>query len=120
MRYLSITAKCSIFNFMVEYTTNLNFVFGSLADPTRRDILQRIAQKELSISEIAAAYTLTFAAISKHLMILEKAQLIRKRRQGKQLLVSPSAHTLADATKYLEQYTARMERRMDALEAIVS
>ena len=104
---------------MVEYTLNLDSVFGSLADPTRRDILQRVADRELSVGEIARAYNLTFAAISKHLKVLEKAQLVIKRRRGKEQMVSLSPQALADADEYLRQYRQLWENRLDALEVLL-
>jgi DNA-binding transcriptional ArsR family regulator len=67
---------------MVEYTLSLDSIFSSLADPTRRDILRRLITQELSISELAKPYDITFAAVSKHLKVLERAQLIIKRGHG--------------------------------------
>ena len=99
---------------MVEY--KLNEVFSSLADPTRRDILNRISKKELSVSEIAAPYDQTLAAISKHLKVLEKAKLVTKRRNGKQQFVSLSPPALKEASRYLEHYTKLWEVRLDRLE----
>ena len=104
---------------MVEYTLNLDFVFGSLADPTRRDILQRVSRHELSVGEIAKAYNLTFAAVSKHLKVLEKAQLIIKRRRGKEHMVRVSPQALQDADEYLKQYRLLWEGRLNALEALL-
>ncbi len=101
---------------MVEHALQLNSVFSSLADPTRRDILKRVSKRELSISEIAKHYDLTFAAISKHLVVLEKAKLILKRRQGKQQYVHLAPAALKDATKELEQYRIMWEDRLDRLE----
>lgn len=101
---------------MVESTLHLNLIFGSLSDPTRRDILRRVAGKELSVSEIAHAYDLTLAAISKHLKILEKAKLILKRREGKQQVVTLAPTALKDASAYLQQYEAGWNHRLDALE----
>lgn len=69
---------------MVNYTISLDTVFGSLADPTRRDILSRLRQGELNISEVAEPYHMSLAAISKHPKILEQAQLISKRKEGKE------------------------------------
>jgi DNA-binding transcriptional ArsR family regulator len=89
---------------MVEYSLSLDEVFGSLADPTRRDILQRTALSELSVSEIAKSYDMSLAAVSKHLKILEKATLVVKRRRGKQQLVQASPLALKDVTDYVEQY----------------
>lgn len=101
---------------MVEHAIQLNTIFGCLSDPTRRDILKRVAKKELSIGEIAEPYKLTFAAISKHLGVMEKAKLIIKRRQGKQQYVQLAPAALKDATKELEQYRVMWESRLDRLE----
>lgn len=101
---------------MVEYTLSLDSIFGSLADPTRRDILQRVSNEELSVSEIAFPYDLTLAAVSKHLKILEKAKLIIKNRRGKQQFVQLAPQALKDADEYLEQYRRVMTARFDSLE----
>lgn len=107
---------------MVEYThampamNNLDSVFGSLSDTTRRDILRRVAGCELSIGEIAQYYDLTFDAVSKHIKILEKARLIVKRRRGKEMIVTLAPGAFRDADEYLDWYRRRMEQRFDALE----
>ena len=105
---------------MVEYALSLDSVFGSLADATRRDILQRVAERELSVSEIANNYDLTLAAVSKHLKVLEKAMLIIKRRRGKQQLVHLAPEALTPASDYLEAYRKMWEVRFDALEEYLS
>lgn len=101
---------------MVEYTLSLDTVFDSLADPTRRDILERVAKAELSVSEIALPYDMSLAAISKHVKILERAKLIVKRRRGKEQLVSMNASGLADADNYLQRYKELWEQRLDSLD----
>lgn len=101
---------------MVEYTLKLDSIFGSLADATRRDILKRVATKELSVSEIARPYRLTYAAISKHLGVLERAKLIVKRRRGREHYATLAPVALKDASLYLERYRAMWEGRFDALE----
>ena len=101
---------------MVEYTLNLDSVFGCLSDPTRRDMLRRIADHELSVGEIAHFYDLTFAAVSKHLKVLEKAKLIVKRRRGKQQMVSLTPQAFADAAEYIDWYRSLWENRLDSLE----
>jgi DNA-binding transcriptional ArsR family regulator len=105
---------------MVEYTLSLDSIFGSLADPTRRDILRRLSDQELSVSEIAEPYSLSFAAVSKHLKILEKAQLIIKRRVGKQQLAHLSPVALKDATEYLQFYQRFMDERYNDLETYIN
>lgn len=104
---------------MVEYALKLDLVFGSLADPTRRSILQQVAERELSVGEIARSYNLTFAAVSKHLKVLEKAELVLKRRRGKEQLVRLAPRALASADAYLEQYRLFWEERLDALAVLV-
>lgn len=101
---------------MVESTLQLNLVFNSLADPTRRDILQRVLKAELSITEIAEKYTMTFAAVSKHLQKLERANLILRRRQGKYYYVQASPETLKSTEAYLKQYQMMAVDRFDRLE----
>ncbi len=101
---------------MVEYALSLDYIFSSLADPTRRDILRRVANEELSVGEIAQPYDLTFAAVSKHLKVLDRAKLIIKRRRGKEQMVQLAPRALADASEYLEWYHQLMESRFDSLE----
>jgi len=101
---------------MVEYTFSLDNTFQALADNTRRDILRRVAEAEMSVGQLAKNYDLTFAAVSKHLKVLERARLIIKRRKGKEMLVSISPQALADASKYLEWYKSLWENRLDSLE----
>jgi DNA-binding transcriptional ArsR family regulator len=105
---------------MVEYTFPLDNIFSSLADPTRRDILERVREAELTVSEIALPYDMSLAAVSKHLKILERAKLVVKRRHGKEQLVSVNAQGLSDADNYLQQYRELWEKRLDALEEYLS
>ena len=104
------------FNQMVESSLQLNLIFGSLADPTRRDILKRAAKKELSIQEIAEYYDMSYAAVSKHVSILEKAKLILKRRRGKELVVQIVPSAVRDASTYLKNYEKLWNARFDRLE----
>src|SRR5947208_2905575 len=101
---------------MVEYTTSLDSIFASLADPTRRAILQRVSGQELTVSEIAMPYDMSLAAISKHLKVLERAKLIIKRRKGKEQLVQMAPQALASAAEYLEAYRQLWEERFEALD----
>ena len=89
---------------MVEHHARLDGIFGSLSDPTRRDILRRVAREELSVGQIAMPYDLTLAAVSKHLKILEKSRLITKRRQGKQQFIRVAPAALRDAAAFLQAY----------------
>lgn len=104
---------------MVEYTLQLDSIFASLADPTRRDMLARVARAELSISELAVHYDMSFAAIAKHLKIMEAARLIVKRKDGKKQMVSLAPQALASADEYLEQYRQMWQSRYDKLDALI-
>ena len=101
---------------MVEYVSSLDTIFSSLADPTRRDILERVFEKDLSVSEIAEPYDMSMAAVSKHLKVLEKANLVRKIRHGKEKIVSAVPDTTKLADQYLKQYQRRWEDRFDSLD----
>ena len=105
---------------MVEYNLSLDSIFGSLADPTRRDILERVSHDELSVNDIALPYDISLAAVSKHLKILEKAKLIVKRKRGKQHFVTASPTAFKDANDYLQKYEAIWNQRFESLEALLN
>jgi len=100
---------------MVERTLSLDKTFSSLADPTRRDILRRISETELSIGEIAQNYKLTFGAISKHLKVLENAELITKKKRGKEQIVSLAPQALVEANEYIEWFDQFWTDKLDSL-----
>lgn len=104
---------------MVEYTIPLDTVFASLAHPTRRDILQRLRDKELTVNEVAAPYTISLAAVSKHINLLQKAHLVIKRIQGKTHYVALEPTAMKQAIGYLQQYEAAWNRRLDKLEQLL-
>ena len=105
---------------MVEYTLSLDSMFGSLADPTRRDILHRVSRAELSVSEIARPYDLSLAAVSKHLGILERARLIIKRRVGRQQFVQAAPAAIKGAAEYLLTFEQLWTERFDVLESYLN
>lgn len=108
---------------MVEYKTDaakdLDAVFHSLADPTRRDILRRLRPRQMTVGQLAGHYDLTFAAISKHLQVLERARLVHKRRSGREQQVELSPGGLGRADTYLEQYRELWKGRLDRLETFL-
>jgi DNA-binding transcriptional ArsR family regulator len=99
---------------MVEQQ-GLNTVFAALSDPTRRDILERVGKKSLSIGEIAQHYTMSFAAVAKHVDMLTRYDLVTKTRHGKEQIVTLNPAPLGTASHYLEQYRNMWEQRLDAL-----
>ncbi len=104
---------------MVEYTLQLDSIFSSLADPTRRDILARVARGELSVGDLVKRYDVSFAAISKHLMVMERARLVIKRKEGRKQMVSLAPDALRSADEYLEQYRQMWQGRYDKLDALI-
>ena len=101
---------------MVERINELDFVFGSLSDSTRRDILKKVSKKSMSVGAIATHYNLSFAAVAKHLEVLHRAKLINKTRRGKAQIVSIAPRTFATASKYLDNYKQLWEKRLDSLD----
>lgn len=104
---------------MVKRSASLDIVFKSLADATRRDILKRVSKESLSISTLAEPYEMSFAAIAKHISVLEAAKLITKRREGKQQIISIVPKTIEIALTHLEQYEQLWQDRFDALENLL-
>lgn len=110
-----------IFNLMVEYSQRaLDNVFAAVADPTRRAILHGLARKPATIGEIARPFPVSFNAISKHVMVLERAGLIRREVRGREHLCRLEPRPLREATAWLEHYRQFWEIRLDALERYVS
>lgn len=104
---------------MVESNPQLDLLFGALSDSTRRGILERVSRVELSIGEIARHFDLTFGAISKHIKVLEKANLVAKRRRGKEQVVLIVPKTVNVARKHIERYARLWADRFDNLESIL-
>lgn len=104
---------------MVERNAYLDGLFGSLADPIRRDILRRLMNAQFTVSQIAEEYDISFAAIAKHINVLEKAKLVYKHRRGKEQVVSIQPQAVKDASRYLAQYEALWNARLDALENVL-
>ena len=105
---------------MVECISKTDFIFDALAHGVRRDIIKRVAKCELSISELAESYTMSFAAVAKHVDKLSLAGLVRKRREGKQYLISLEPRALHVAQKELESYAKMWDARFDALDELLT
>ncbi len=95
--------------------TSLDAVFGSLADPTRRDILRKVAAYNLTVGQIVEYYNISFPAISKHLKILERAGFIIKRKVGRKHFISLAPAAFKDAAEYIDYYTHFWESNLDSL-----
>jgi DNA-binding transcriptional ArsR family regulator len=94
-------------------------LFRALADPTRRDILRRCAGGEPSVSRLASDYPISFAAVQKHVAVLERAGLVTKERRGREQLVRTEAGAVGHARHALDELEAiwrgRVERMSDLL-----
>ena len=104
---------------MVEQTQQLDLLFNALSDSTRRNILERVARIEMSIGEIADHYHLTFAAISKHIKVLERAGLIVKKRRGREQVVIIVPSNIGIAQEHIDRYAQIRGDQFDKLEAIL-
>lgn len=104
---------------MVKSSMQLDLVYGCLADPTRRDIIERLTGYELTVSQLASYYDVSLAAISRHLKLLYGAGLIRKHRQGKYFIITTNPSGLVVADEHLERYRAFQSGRYDRLEVLL-
>jgi DNA-binding transcriptional ArsR family regulator len=95
-------------------------LFHALADPTRRDILRRCAADEPSVSRLARAYPMSFAAVQKHVAVLERAGLITKERRGREQLVRTDAGAVAGARQALDDLEAIWRGRVDRMSALLA
>ena len=110
-----------IYNQMVvETRSKTDDIFHALADPTRRDILRRAGADASSVSRLADGYPMSFAAVQKHVAVLERAGLVTKRRRGREQLVEAAPGTIAEARRTLEDleevWRGRVERMSELLE----
>ena len=100
-------------------TAILDRTFHALADPTRRAMLRRLAGGEQSIGELAAPFTMSFAAASKHVRVLENARLVRRAVVGRSHICRLEAAPLAAADDWLRFYERFWNQQLDALEAVL-
>jgi DNA-binding transcriptional ArsR family regulator len=103
-----------------DQTRLLDATFFALADPTRRAMLERLSRGEASVTELAAPFTVSLPAISKHLRVLESAGLIVRRREGRVHRIAVRTPQLREAMRWLEEHREFWERRFDALERYLS
>ena len=94
-------------------------VFHALSDPTRRDIVKRSLRSDRSVSVLAAAYPMSFAAVQKHVAVLEQAGLVSKTRRGREQLVRGNVTALREAQRALDRleevWRSRIERMGEIL-----
>jgi DNA-binding transcriptional ArsR family regulator len=98
----------------------LSVVFGALADPTRRAILARLAERDHTVAELTAPFRVSQPAISRHLKVLEGAGLITRTRRSTARLSHLQAEPLRDATEWLARYKAFWDARYDQLDELLA
>jgi DNA-binding transcriptional ArsR family regulator len=94
--------------------------FGALADATRRDIVRRAVDAEEGVAELASHYPMSFAAVQKHIAILERAGLVTKERIGRRKIVRTNPEGLRAARHLLDRYEQLWRGRIDRMTALVA
>lgn len=95
-------------------------LFHALADRTRRDVLRRVLAGEHSVSRLADAYDMSFAAVQKHVAVLEKAGLLTKRRVGREALASGDVEAVRSVASMLDELEAVWRGRIDRIDALLA
>lgn len=102
-----------------QTSASLDSVFHALADPTRRAMLHSLASGEQTIGELAAPFSMSFAAVSKHVRVLEAAGLLRRRIEGRSHVCRIEPTPLAAAEEWLRFYEGFWNEKLDALDALL-
>ncbi len=97
-----------------------DLIFHALADATRRNILARVIRAEQSVSALARHYPMSFAAVQKHVAVLEKSALVSKERRGREQVVRIEVATLRRAGRLLDEYEQLWRHRVRGIEQILA
>jgi DNA-binding transcriptional ArsR family regulator len=103
----------------VSGENRLDRTLVALADPTRRAILERLSQGEARVTELAAPFSISLNSVSKHIRMLERAELVRRRVAGKEHLLSFNRAPLEEAALWIESQRALWTRRLQALDDLL-
>ena len=95
-------------------------IFQALADATRRDIVTRVMTREQSVSDLARSYAMSFAAVQKHVAVLERAMLITKERRGREQIVHADPAMLLRARQLLDAYEEIWRVRAERIDQILA
>jgi DNA-binding transcriptional ArsR family regulator len=104
---------------MDEYKV-LDDTLMALADPTRRAILARLSAGEARVTDLAAPFPISLNSVSKHIRILERADLVRRRKQGREHLLALNPEPLETAGRWIDEQRARWAWRLGELEKILT
>jgi DNA-binding transcriptional ArsR family regulator len=94
-------------------------IFHALADATRRDIVTRVLHRTHNVSTLARCYDMSFAAVQKHVAVLERAALVRKERRGREQIVRGNLATIRRARRLLDRFEAIWLARIDQLDHLL-
>jgi DNA-binding transcriptional ArsR family regulator len=106
-------------NQMVQYRSALDDTFSALADPTRRDILDRLGSGPATITQLAEPLGMSLTGLTKHIRILEGTNLVTTEKVGRARECRLGPGELRDAARWIETYRRRWERRLDRLEEYI-
>ena len=95
-------------------------LFHALSDRTRRDILRRVLAGEHSVSALAAAYPMSFAAVQKHVAVLERAGLLVKRRSGREQLATGDVETVRSVASMLDEFETVWRGRINRIDSLLA
>lgn len=98
---------------------DVNRIFRALADTTRRDIVRRTLIGEVSVSQLADSYDMSFAAVQKHVAVLEEARLVTKEPRGRERMVRGDPDRIRRAQRLLDQFEQIWRDRIDRLDALL-
>jgi DNA-binding transcriptional ArsR family regulator len=99
---------------------DFDLMFGALADATRRDIVRRAIDGEEGVAELASHYPMSFAAVQKHIAVLERAGLVTKERIGRRKVVRTNLESLRVARRLLDQYEEQWRGRVDRMTDLIT
>ncbi|WP_236791888.1 helix-turn-helix transcriptional regulator [Amycolatopsis sp. GM8] len=104
---------------MDDSTDQLNRVFAALADPTRRDLVARLAGADATVGELAEPYDMSLQAISKHVKVLQDAGLVTRSKNAQRRPVHLDVEVFDLMTKWIERYRRKAEERYQRLDALL-
>ena len=114
------TPRAAALTYNQVVVDHVDQLFSGLADPTRRDILRRCATDAPSVSRLAEAYPMSFAAVQKHVALLERAGLITKERIGRRKVVRTNLEALLVARRLLDQYEELWRARIGRMNELIT
>lgn len=101
---------------MVEHKSQADLVFHALSDPTRRQMVERLSQRELTVSDLAEPLAMSMAGASKHVGVLERAGIVSRCKRGRERVCTLQPQALLAARDWVERYSQFWNARLDALD----